>query len=117
MRKLFIILALAGLVCITLPACDGGSGAQGGGQGQQPELGEDGLPADAAVASRFEDDVPPLRPMQTTCFVCPEGPIKQEYHADVTVDGEKKRVYFHSQECKQNFEENREQWTQGIGDR
>ena len=75
------------------------------------------MPKDAAVASRFDDEVPPLRPMQNTCFICGKGPIKQEYHADVTVNGEKKRVYFDTQECKDNFEANREQWTEGIGDR
>lgn len=116
MKKLLIVLALAGLVCITLPACDGGSGGEAG-EGKQAELGADGLPKDAAVASRFEDEVPPLRPMQTTCFICGKGPIKQEHHADVTVNGEKKRVYFCSQKCLQNFEDNREEWTKGIGER
>jgi len=115
MKKLFVFFALVGVVCIALPACE--QKPEAGQGGQEANLGEGGIPKDAVRASSFDSDVPPLRPDQSSCFVCPEGPIDPEIYVDVTVDGEKKRIYFHSEECKKNFQQNKEQWMKGVGDR
>lgn len=115
MKKLFLVLVLVGLVCLSLPACDGGGGGGGGG-GESAELDESGIPKDAVIASKFDDGVDALRPQQSMCFICGQGPLKAEYHADVDVNGEKRRVYFDKQECADKFEQNPDRYLQGATD-
>ena len=113
MKKLLAVILLASCLCLVLPACDGGSGGGNGG-GTSTELDESGIPKDAVIASKFDDGVEALRPQQSLCFICGQGPLKAEYHADVDTDGGQRRIYFDKQECVDKFEQNPDRYMQGA---
>jgi len=115
--KKFLVVLVAVMMCFVFASCGEDTSGTGGGGQSQLRQGEGAIPADAVIASDFDDGVTALRPQQSLCFVCGKGPLKAEFYADVEVGGEKRRVYFDKQECVAEFNSNKERYTQGMTDR
>lgn len=92
--RILTVFAVLALLCAGLAGCDGSSGVTGP---------EEGPPA----AYQFHHDTPKLIEDQTECIVCRETPIKENLYEDW---GPGLRVYFDKQECKEEFQQNPDQY-------
>lgn len=92
MRKVLIVVAMAGLLCWGLAGC--------GGEGQSEDA------AKILTAQEIESEVRPMVPMQSKCPVCDGSPIDPDIHADY----ENKRIYFDKQECLDKFNADKEKY-------
>jgi len=97
MKKLLSSIALILLVA-GLAGCDSGTPTG-------PDPGEGGRPVTAAD---IEDDTNKYLDTQKACPVCGGTPIKGEYYVDLPQG----RVYFDKQECRNEFEQNQDQYLQ-----
>lgn len=59
------------------------------------------------AASTFDSSVPPLNPDQKACPVC-DNPIKEGVYLEVEDEGQTKRIYFDNEDCKKQFEQQKD---------
>ena len=91
MKKVLLAGVMLALVCAGIMGCEKG--------GSAPE-GEE-IP----TAFTFKDGTEKYFMYQHKCPVCDGQPLQGEFY----VDTEKGRVYFDKQECKEQFEANKEE--------
>lgn len=91
MKKLVLACAVLGLLGAFLSGC-----------GKEEQTGSDR----AVEAMMLHPGTPKYFEMQTTCPVCGESPISEDYYVDING----KRLYFDKAECKKEFQGNQEQY-------